>query len=116
MKSARDAALVGIVIYPGVEPIDIGGTMGVISMARRILPGLASTVIAAHRGFVQLAGGLTVLAEADFTSHPECDRYIVCGGPGWQEQVADAAMLGFLEALPETSVASICTGALILAA
>lgn len=35
MDSRSTARCYGIVIYPGVEPIDIGGTLGVISMARQ---------------------------------------------------------------------------------
>ena len=43
MKAPSWAARIGIVIYDGVEPIDVGGTAGVISMARRVLPGSAAT-------------------------------------------------------------------------
>ena len=43
MKSRSEAARIGIVIYEGVEPIDVGGTAGVVSMAQRVLPGIASS-------------------------------------------------------------------------
>jgi hypothetical protein len=46
MKDRSEAARLGIVIYEGVEPIDVGGTAGVVSMAQRILPGIASILIA----------------------------------------------------------------------
>src|SRR5262249_18352357 len=36
--------------------------------------------------------------------------------PGWEQQVLDPAMLAFLRRLPDGSVASVCTGGLILAA
>lgn len=116
MKQPQDAALIGVVIYDGVEPIDLGGTSGVVSMASRVLPGLASTIIAARKGPVRLAGGVTVMADADFETAPNCDILIVCGGPGWRQQVGDEAMLAFLRARPPGAVASVCTGALILAA
>ena len=41
---------------------------------------------------------------------------IVCGGPGWPEAAADAALLEYIKSLPPDGLASVCTGALILAA
>lgn len=107
---------IGVVLYDGVEPIDLGGTVGVVSMARRVLPLAESVTIAAQAGPVRLAGGLTVVAQFGFGDAPECDVVIVCGGPGWRDQVTDAAMLAFLRTLPPGRAASVCTGALILAA
>jgi len=116
MKDRSEAARLGIVIYEGVEPIDVGGTAGVVSMAQRILPGIASILIAERIGPVRLAGGVTVLADADFSNAPPCDVFIVCGGPGWREQVRNPAMLAFLKSRQRKEIASVCTGALILAA
>ncbi|MDE2574349.1 MAG: DJ-1/PfpI family protein, partial [Rhodospirillales bacterium] len=109
-------ALFGVVIDDGVEPIDIGGTVGVVSMARRVLPMVRATVIARQAGPVRLAGGLVVMAEHDFATAPACDVAIVCGGPGWPEAAADERLLAFLRGLAPGGVASVCTGALILAA
>jgi transcriptional regulator GlxA family with amidase domain len=116
MKARSDAAQIGIVIYDGVEPIDIGGTAGVVSMARRVLPKISCVMIAERTGPVRLAGGVTVLADADFHSAPPCDVFIVCGGPGWRAQVSNPAMLAFVGSRRRDQIASVCTGALILAA
>jgi len=116
MKSRSDAARIGVVIYEGVEPIDVGGTAGVVSMARRILPAISSIMIAERAGPVRLAGNVTVMADADFQAAPACDVFIVCGGPGWREQVVNPAMLEFLRSRRREEIASVCTGALILAA
>jgi len=116
MKDWSAATRIGIVIYDGVEPIDIGGTVGVVSMASRVLPGIAAITIAASAGPVRLAGGLVVLASHGYADVPVCDVVVVCGGPGWREQVGDMAMLNFLRRQPPERVASVCTGALILAA
>jgi transcriptional regulator GlxA family with amidase domain len=116
MKDRSEAARLGIVIYEGVEPIDVGGTAGVVSMAQRILPEIASILIAERIGPVRLAGGVTVMADADFATAPPCDVFIVCGGPGWCEQVRNPAMLAFLKSRQREEIASVCTGALILAA
>lgn len=116
MKPRDAPSKFGIVIYEDVEPIDVGGTVGVISMARRVLPAIKSVTIAARSGLVRLAGGLSVLAQFSFDDHPPCDFFVVCGGPGWQAQITDPAMLTFLRRLPGGKAASVCTGGLILAA
>jgi transcriptional regulator GlxA family with amidase domain len=116
MKALTDPALFGIIIYEGVEPIDIGGTVGVISMARRVLPNVQAVTIAERAGPVLLAGGLTVLADVNFADAPACDQLIVTGGPGWRAQTQSAAMMGFLKARQAAQVASVCTGAMILGA
>jgi hypothetical protein len=48
----------GIVVYDGVEPIDVGATFGVLSMARRVDPAIEMFVVAAGAGTVRLASGL----------------------------------------------------------
>jgi putative intracellular protease/amidase len=115
-RPRSDPALFGVLIYPGVEPIDIGGTVGVISMACRVLPAVRAVTIASAAGPVALAGGLTVLAEHGIADAPACDVVIVCGGPGWPDVAADAAVGAWLRGLPPRGVASVCTGALILGA
>lgn len=109
-------ARIGVVLYDGVEPIDLGATVGVVSMAQRVLPQIAAVTIAAAAGPVRLAGGLIVLAEHGFADAPDCDVVVVCGGPGWRDQVHEPSMLAFLRGLPAGRVASVCTGALILGA
>jgi len=116
MKDRTAPALFGIVVYDGVEPIDIGGTTGVISMARRVLPAIESVTIAEKAGPVALAGGLTILAQTGFTAAPRCDVVIVCGGPGWRRETANPAMLDFLRQAPAPQITSVCTGAMILGA
>jgi len=116
MKTPSESSRIGIIIYEGVEPIDVGGTVGVISMAQRIIPALDYVVIAEQAGPVKLASGLTVLADTDFGHAPSCDAYIVTGGPGWRDQVKNPAMLAFLAKQQPARTASVCTGALILAA
>ncbi|WP_428488265.1 DJ-1/PfpI family protein [Rhodopila sp.] len=115
MKQRSGPSLFGVLIYEDVEPIDIGGTLGVISMARHVLPAVRAVVIARQTGPVRLSGGLTVLAEHAIDAAPDCDVAIVCGGPGWPA-AADVALLAYLRRLRPGRVASVCTGALILAA
>jgi len=116
MKERSAAARIGVMIYNGVEPIDIAGTVGVLSMARRVLPALDVAVIAQRAGPIALAGGLVMMAQFSFEDAPDCDVMIVCGGPGWREEVRNPATMAFLKAKPHETIASECTGALIVAA
>jgi transcriptional regulator GlxA family with amidase domain len=116
MRRRDEPARFGVVLYDGVEPIDVGGTIGVVSMAARVLAAIEAVTIAHKAGPVALGGGLTIIARHGFADAPPCDVTIVCGGPGWRAQVQDAAMLGFLRGLDPLRTASVCTGALILGA
>jgi transcriptional regulator GlxA family with amidase domain len=106
----------GVIVYDGVEPIDIGGTVGVLSMARRLLPNIEAVGIAGKAGAVTLAGGWTMVVPYGFDDAPACDVFIVCGGPGWRVETRNEQMLSFLQRQRPETLASVCTGALILAA
>ena len=106
----------GVFIYDGGEPIDLA-TYGVLSMARRIAPTIELCTIAPEAGIVRLSSGLRVVADYGIQSAPECDVLIVTGGPGWETQANNAQTLDFLRSRrPGTRLASVCTGAMILAA
>jgi transcriptional regulator GlxA family with amidase domain len=106
----------GIFIYDGVEPIDLA-TFGVLSMARRIAPEIEICTIAPQAGPVVLANGLKVTADFGIDDAPACDLVIVTGGPGWVEQAKAPATLDYIRRVRATGrIASVCTGAMILAA
>ncbi len=106
----------GIFIYDGVEPIDLA-TFGVLSMARRIAPEIEICTIAPKAGLVRLANGLEVVSQFGIDDAPLCDIVIVTGGPGWEEQARSPATLAYIRKIHAAQkVASVCTGAMILAA
>lgn len=106
----------GIFIYDGVEPIDLA-TFGVLSMARRIAPEISILTIAPRAGAVALANGLNVTADYGIDDAPACDIVIVTGGPGWTAQAKAPATLDYVRRVHASSrIASVCTGAMILAA
>lgn len=108
--------LFGIFIYDGVEPIDLA-TFGVLSMARRIAPHIGVCTIAPKAGIVRLANGLDVVAQFGIDEAPSCDIVIVTGGPGWEAQSNSPATLDYIRCVHASGrVASVCTGAMILAA
>jgi transcriptional regulator GlxA family with amidase domain len=103
-------------LYPGVEPIDLAA-IGVVSMARRVMPELSYCTVAASLAPSRFSNGLRVLPDHDYASCPAVDALIVPGGPGWAEAAQDAQLLAFLrERAPSTLLVSICTGAMLLAA
>jgi transcriptional regulator GlxA family with amidase domain len=80
--------------------------------------GVEMFLVAERTGVIHLAGGLEVVAPHTFADHPPADAFIVTGGPGWSRESTNPAMLAFLRDLPARGgvVASVCTGAMILAA
>lgn len=107
--------LFGIFIYDGVEPIDLA-TFGVLSMARRIAPDIRICTIAPTAGIVRLSNGLDVVAQFGIEDAPACDIVIVTGGPGWEEQSQSPTTLAYVRHVHSSSkIASVCTGAMILA-
>ena len=106
----------GILIYEGVEPVDLA-TYGVLSMARRVAPEISIFTVAPAKGLVAFSNGLMVLADYGFRDCPPCDALIVTGGPGWMAQTSNPAMLSFLRAYkPSQVTAGVCTGGMIMAA
>lgn len=105
-----------VFLYPGTEPIDLA-TFGVLSMARRVDPGIEVHTVSTVAGPVTLASGLVVMADYGSDTWPGADVMIVTGGPGWHRQSETQAVLAFLRRAAQSSiVASVCTGAMILAA
>src|SRR5258708_34396734 len=70
--------------YAGTEPIDIGATYGVLSMAKRLAPGLRFFVVSRSGGEVVMANGLRLVSDYDVDHAPAADVLMVLGGPGWQ--------------------------------
>jgi transcriptional regulator GlxA family with amidase domain len=108
---------VAVVLYDFVEPIEVA-IIGTLSMAKRLSPNLSYFTVSEAGGVVQLQNGLRVATDFSFNHAPSADVVIVTGGPGWRAQSTNPRMLAFLQArnTPETCIASVCTGALILAA
>ncbi len=110
------SATFAIYIYPGTEPIDLA-TFGVLSMARRVDPDISVNTVSAQAGAVTLASGLVVMADYGIDTWPGADLLIVTGGPGWKQQCESDSVVEFIRNAAERStVASVCTGAMILAA
>lgn len=102
-------------LYEGVEPVDLAA-IGVMSMARRVIPGLSYETVSFDRAPVSLANGLEVLPSKSFDEVSKVDVLLVPGGPGWRAAANDARVLAFVRRVAaDALVCSVCTGAMILA-
>jgi len=102
--------------YDDVEPIDIGATFGVLSMAKRVDPGIEMALVANKAGPVRLSNGLEIIAPYSVANCPAGDVLMILGGAGWTRVSKDEETLAFIRSFAGKGiVASVCTGALILA-
>ena len=106
----------GLLLYPEVEPIDLA-TVGVLSMARRVLTQIEYLTVANKAETVPMSNGLRVMADVSFADAPQLDVIIVPGGPGWVKACEDKTILDYLSrTAKQARIVSVCTGAMILAA
>jgi transcriptional regulator GlxA family with amidase domain len=107
-----------VLAYDGIEPIDIGATYGVLSMAKRLAPHLRVFVVAKSAGIVVMANGLRLMADHGFADCPDADVLMVLGGPGWQAASGDPEITAFIAKFHRGggTVAAVCTGGMIVAA
>ena len=112
-----------IVMFDGVEELDFCGPYEVFSVANRMAmssgkPALyALTLAGEHDGPVTCAGGLKVLPDTTIVHCAQPGILIVPGGAGTRRGEDIQPVVRFIEetALRCEIVASVCTGALLLA-
>jgi transcriptional regulator GlxA family with amidase domain len=118
---------VGIFIFEDVEILDFAGPYEVFSRTR-LTAGVESRrsedsapfrvfTVAARAGPVTATGGLRVIPDYDFATAPGMGIFIVPGGFGTRALLSDEAALDWIreQAAAADRVASVCTGALLLA-
>jgi transcriptional regulator GlxA family with amidase domain len=118
---------VGILIFDGVEVLDFAGPYEVFSRTR-LTPGPEARrsdesapfrvfTVARTRGAISATGGLGVLPDHGFADAPAIDLLMVPGGFGTRRLLDDAETLDWIRrrAGQARQVASVCTGALLLA-
>jgi transcriptional regulator GlxA family with amidase domain len=108
-----DMADVVIVIYDGVQSLDVSGPAEVFAAAGHTVATVSSTGAA-----VRAESGLTLLPDGDLASVTGAiDTLVVAGGPGTVEALADRTLLDWIPSAAARSrrVASVCSGAFLLA-
>ena len=113
--------IVGILLFHEVEVLDFAGPFEVFSIATE--PGQTQKLfsvktIAQRKEIISARNGLKILPEYDFLDCPALDLLIIPGGYGAEEiEIKNPVVLDWIhQRARETEiVASICTGAFLLA-
>lgn len=105
---------VGIVAFPGVQPLDIAGPAAVFSAAG----GYRVEVLAPETDPIHTSGGYALVAERALRDDTQpVDTLVVAGGPGTRDALRDDDLVGWLRATAPQArrITSVCTGAFLLA-
>jgi transcriptional regulator GlxA family with amidase domain len=117
-----------IVVYPGVQSLDMTGPLEVFASAQKLIAatrrkesndGYRITIAGLDGASLKTSSGLEIVPGATLADAPETiDTLIVPGGAGSADASNDEALLDWIRAVaPSTRrVASVCTGAFVLAA
>ena len=118
---------VGILIFDGVAPLDVAGPFEVFSRTR-LVPGVESRrteegapfdvfTVARTREAVTASGGLVLVPRYSFEDAPPIHLLLVPGGFGTRPLLQDTETIDWIRrtAAAARKVASVCTGALLLA-
>jgi transcriptional regulator GlxA family with amidase domain len=127
-SAARDVV---ILIYTDVQSLDVTGPLEVFSAAQQLLeheaaargeqrdPGYRTLVVSPDGEPVRTSSGLRIVPDAAMAQAPAAiDTLLVAGGPGNELLCRDRATLDWIVARSGSArrVASVCTGAFVLAA
>ncbi|PLZ02212.1 AraC family transcriptional regulator [Burkholderia sp. WAC0059] len=112
-----------VLAFPDVQLLDVSGPLQVFASAGKLarqrgLPApYAPRVVAAQSGAVVSSAGLGLLAEALPGGERPVDTLVVAGGDGVYEAARDARLIRWVrrQAARSRRVASVCTGAFLLA-
>lgn len=110
---------IGIYIYDNAEVLDFSGPFEVFSTANRFLTGDRQhkvSLLAQKASLVHARGGFRVQPDFSISEHPPVDVLVVVGGVHTHE-VKKAAVIDWIADAAKSAkvVASVCTGAFLLA-
>lgn len=111
--AAEKRYVIGIVLYPGFEVLDVFGPLEMWAND----PSFEVVLVAETAGEVKSAQGAVVKADYGFADTPELDILMVPGGAGTLAQLENPAMLAFIREQDQTTdfTTSVCTGSALLA-
>ena len=116
-----DIHRVVVVAFDSAEYLDVIGPLETFASAAALVPGRdAYSLAIAAREIRPLtaSSGLAILPTVDYAALAEADTVMVAGGAGIESASRDAALLDALRRAARGSarIASVCTGAFVLAA
>jgi transcriptional regulator GlxA family with amidase domain len=112
---------VAILVFPGVQALDVSGPLDVFSEANRFLPRerhYRLEVLGTERGLIRCSNGLPIAAHRHYSEATEAlDLILVAGGPELPHMQHDPSLLTWLRDATGRSAkyGSICNGAFLLA-
>ena len=119
MALSSHGRAVVIVAFPGMQALDLVGPLEVFAGASQVVPGAYDPqVVAARRGRVETSSGMVLLSGRGLPDpRTDIDTLLVCGGPGVVAAERDERLIGWLSEASRHArrVASVCSGALLLA-
>jgi transcriptional regulator GlxA family with amidase domain len=109
-----------IVAFPDVQALDVTGPVEVFAMANRYLPrpAYAPTVVSQEGGEVVTSSGLGLATARAAGWRGPIDTLVVAGGEGTADAARDRELTSWVAVAADRSrrVASVCSGAFVLAA
>ncbi len=108
---------IGIYVYDQAEVLDFSGPFEVFSTAKRLSGNDWNVFLISQTGEpIHARGGFVVLPQYSFENHPELDVLVVVGGVHTEELTKPEVILWTKKIAQDAQlVASVCTGAFILA-
>ncbi len=114
-----DSIRVGILVFENVEELDFVGPWEVFSVANRVRSGsFPARLLSTDRSTIRARFGMVVTSVRSLYRGPAPDLLILPGGPGRKQAMKDARLMRYLQRAHKRGMvlASVCTGAFILAA
>ena len=108
--------IIGILVFEDVEELDFVGPLEVFATAARLGADCQVTISSEHGGPVRARNGLRIIPDCSFDNLPDLAILIVPGGLGARTHARANPRILQLVRCQTGIVASVCTGALILAA
>ena len=108
---------IGFLIFPGFQLLDAAGPISTFDIAARHVPGTYRLhILAAKPGRIDSTAGASLDA-IGLEAAPPLDTLIISGGTGTRDPEAVGPLLDYVRKAPATvrRVASVCTGAYVLA-
>jgi transcriptional regulator GlxA family with amidase domain len=125
MVNAPAPRQVVILAYPGVQSLDVTGPLEVFAGARQLIEATAPAarsyrirIFTAEGKPLRCSSGLVLTPDGSLADAPaEIDTLILAGGSGHREASADPVLVDWIGRAAASSrrVASVCTGAFLLA-
>jgi transcriptional regulator GlxA family with amidase domain len=117
-----DVATIGVLVYDGVQSLDVTGPMDVFAVANARAGGRAPVYAPCTIGRdarpVRTEGHVTIVPDTTLVDAPPLDTLVIPGGAGSRVVNGDVALLDWIRtcAAGARRVVSVCTGLYILAA